>query len=106
MARAWLAAMAPRNLLRRRGRSAVTLLVVALAVGALLAAQATDRSVALAIQGIFGTYRADGYLRMGQPLLASQAGTLRRVPGISRAEPKPSYGSRATVSLTKSASSV
>ena len=77
MARAWLAAMAPRNLLRRRGRSAVTLLVVALAVGALLAAQATDRSVALAIQGIFGTYRADGYLRMGQPLLATDAAILR-----------------------------
>lgn len=81
-----LAALAVRNLFRRKARSLVTLLVVALAVSALLAAQATDGSVARALDGIFRTYTADAYLQFAEPVRGSDAGALRRVAGVSRAE--------------------
>ncbi|MGB0388256.1 MAG: ABC transporter permease [Ardenticatenaceae bacterium] len=81
-----LPAMGLRNLVRRKGRSAVTLLVVALAVGALLAAQATDHSVAGAIDDIFATYRSDAYLRFGVFATKRETGALRRVAGVTDAE--------------------
>ncbi len=82
-----LPAMGVRNLVRRKGRSGVTMLVVALAVAALLAAQATDRSVAQAIQSIFAIYPADAYLQFSAPVTAADAGALRRVAGVTGVEP-------------------
>jgi putative ABC transport system permease protein len=81
-----LPAMGLRNLMRRKGRSAVTLLVVAFAVAALLAAQATDSSVAGAIDDIFATYRSDAYLRFGEFSSAKETGSLRRIAGVTDAE--------------------
>ncbi len=62
------------------------MLVVALAVAALLAAQATDRSVAGALEEVATTYRADAYLQFAAATRASDAATLRRVPGVGQAE--------------------
>ncbi len=81
-----LPAMGLRNLVRRKARSGVTLLVVALAVGALLAAQATDYSVAGAINDIFNTYQSDAYLRFGEFAPKNETGTLRRIAGVTDAE--------------------
>ncbi len=81
-----LPAMAVRNLLRRKGRSTVTLVVVALAVASLLAAQATDTSVAGALDEVLATYRADGYLQFGSGASRLTTGELRRVEGVERAE--------------------
>lgn len=81
-----LPAMALRNLLRRKGRSAVTMVVVALAVASLLAAQATDTSVAGALNDVLATYRADGYLQFGTGASRLTTGELRRVPGVAEAE--------------------
>ena len=81
-----LPAMGWRNLVRRKARSGVTLLVVALAVGALLAAQATDYSVAGAIDDIFNTYQSDAYLRFGEFAPKNETGALRRVVGVTAAE--------------------
>lgn len=81
-----LLAMGLRNLVRRKGRSGVTTLVMALAVGGLLAAQSTDRSVAGALDDIFRTYVADGYLQFGEAVTAGDAGALRRAPGVVGSE--------------------
>ncbi|HEX8681571.1 MAG TPA: FtsX-like permease family protein [Ardenticatenaceae bacterium] len=81
-----LLAMSLRNLVRRKGRSGVTMLVVALAVGGLLAAQTTDRSVSGALDDIFTTYVADAYLQFGEAATSDDAGALRRVSGVSNAE--------------------
>jgi putative ABC transport system permease protein len=81
-----LPAMGIRNLLRRKGRSLVTLVVVALAVAALLAAQSTDQSVADAIDTIFETYPADAYLQFGEPVTAMETGALRRATGVRDVE--------------------
>ncbi len=81
-----LPAMAVRNLLRRKTRSAVTMIVVALAVASLLAAQATDISVAGALDDVLATYRADGYLQFGTGATRFTTGDLRRVAGVDSAE--------------------
>jgi putative ABC transport system permease protein len=81
-----LPAMAIRNLLRRKTRSAVTMVVVALAVASLLAAQATDTSVAGALDDVLATYRADGYLQFGAGATRLTTGDLRRVAGVESAE--------------------
>ena len=81
-----LPAMGLRNLVRRKARSGVTLLVVAFAVAALLAAQATDHSVAGAINDIFATYHSDAYLRFGEFAPKKETGNLRRVAGVTDAE--------------------
>lgn len=81
-----LPAMAVRNLLRRKTRSVVTMVVVALAVASLLAAQATDTSVAGALDDVLATYRADGYLQFGTGATRLTTGDLRRVAGVESAE--------------------
>lgn len=81
-----LFAMSLRNLLRRKGRTSVTLVVVALAVAALLSAQSTEYSLGRAIDDIFRTYRAQAFLQFGEPVTAREAGALRRVAGVTEAE--------------------
>ncbi len=81
-----LALMALRNLGRRLGRNAVTLLMIALAVAAFLAAQTTSASVDTAIAAIFRAYSADAWLWFQQPVGPTYAGQLRATPGVADVE--------------------
>lgn len=81
-----LAAMAIRNLARRKARALVTIAVVALAVAALLAASATDMSVARTIGDIFGIYTADAWAIFRRGSNQALAQNLRGVPGVTHVE--------------------
>lgn len=79
-------AMALRNLTRRRGRSLVTLAVIALATAAFLATQSTRTSVDRAIAEAFATYNADAWVWFEQPVGEDFARQLETVPGVRAAE--------------------
>ncbi|HBY96599.1 MAG TPA: hypothetical protein DEP84_22090 [Chloroflexi bacterium] len=81
-----LAAMAIRNLARRKARAGVTIAVVALAVAALLAASATDASVARTIDDVFEIYTADAWAIFSRGSDQGLAESLRAVPGVTAAE--------------------
>jgi len=78
--------MAVRNLTRRRGRSLVTLGVIALATAAFLATQSTRASVDRAIAEAFATYNADAWVWFDQPVGEDFARRLQAVPGVRAAE--------------------
>ncbi len=78
--------MAARNLTRRKGRSLVTVGVIALAAAAFLATQSTRASVSRAIDGAFDTYAADAWVWFGQALPNSFTKQLEAVPGVQMAE--------------------
>ena len=78
--------MAARNLTRRKGRSLVTIAVIALATAAFLGTQSTRASVDQAIDETFATYNSDAWVSFGQPVSSSFAEELQAVPGVRRAE--------------------
>ncbi len=80
------AAMALRNLARRKARNLVTLLVVALATAALLAALSTDASVNRAIGQVFATYDADAWAWFNEPVGQNFAGAIRAMPEVETVE--------------------
>ncbi|MBC7234512.1 MAG: ABC transporter permease [Chloroflexi bacterium] len=81
-----LAAMALRNLSRRKARTALTLLVVALATAAFLGALATRESVNNAIEEIYAIYRADAWVWFGERLDVQTEELLTTVEGVRVAE--------------------
>lgn len=79
-------AFSVRNLARRLGRSLTTTLVVAVAVAAFLAARATQASLDLSVDTLFGVYAADAWIWFDEPVGATFAAQLRTVPGVEQAE--------------------
>ncbi|HOG46809.1 MAG TPA: ABC transporter permease [Anaerolineae bacterium] len=79
-------AMAVRNLTRRRGRSLVTVGVIALAAAAFLATQSTRASVDRAIAEAFATYDADAWVWFNRPVGDGFARQIEMVPGVRAAE--------------------
>jgi len=82
-----LGRMALRNLLRRAGRTGVTLGVVSLATAGLLAAASTRASVDGAIAQVFATYNADAWIWFGQSMRSHFAAALEADPAVMTAEP-------------------
>jgi len=82
-----LVSMSLRNLSRRRTRNGLTVLVIALAVATLLAAQTTEASVGGAIDEVFRTYRAQAWVFFRRPVSPDLKLGLRAIPGIVQAEP-------------------
>lgn len=81
-----LVAMSLRNLARRAGRHLVTLLFMAAATGALLAAQSTSESVNRAIEQIFDIYRADAWIWLNEVVSNHFAAELAAMPEVEHAE--------------------
>ncbi len=81
-----LAAMSLRNLARRKARSLITLLVIAVAVATSLAAQSTSVSVDTAIDDIFQTYRADAWAWFDEWVGTNFASNFLMVDGVRAAE--------------------
>ena len=81
-----LSAMSLRNLARRKTRSLITMIVIAVAVAASLAAQSTGTSVNHAIDGLFQTFRADAWVSLDQWVGSNFAANFLAVPGVRTAE--------------------
>ena len=81
-----LVAMALRNLSRRKGRSALTLLVITLATAAFLGAASTRDSVNSAIAGVYTTYYADAWVWFGEGVSTQFEELIPTVEGVYAAE--------------------
>jgi len=81
-----LAAMSLRNLGRRKLRTALTLLVVALSTAAFLSAVLTRSSVDTAISDIYRTYATDAWVWMGEGVSTQFQALITTVPGVEAAE--------------------
>ncbi len=81
-----LAAMSLRNLARRKTRSFVTTLVIAVAVASSLAAQSTSASVDAAIDGLFTTFRADAWAWLNTWVGTNFTSNFRAQEGVRAAE--------------------
>src|SRR5690606_8513174 len=57
-----------RNVLRRPGRTAMTLVVVTVAVAAFISTQALSRSVSTTVDELYALYGADAWLTFRQPV--------------------------------------
>ena len=81
-----IAAMGVRNTWRRRGRSVVTIIVVAIGVASFIGTQALSASVSNTVDTLYGTYAADAWLSFNRRLPTEFVQTLRRDPNIAMAE--------------------
>ena len=81
-----LAAMSLRNLARRKARSIITTLVIAVAVAGWLAAQSTSVSVDSAIDGLFQTFRADAWAWLDTWVGTNFVSRFRSAEGVRAAE--------------------
>jgi len=81
-----LAVMAVRNLARRKGRSALTLMVITLSAASFLGATFARDSVNAAVVEIYETYAADGWMWVSPPQTRSFEGALATVDGVEYAE--------------------
>lgn len=81
-----LVAMGIRNTWRRRGRSLITVLVVATAVAAFVGTQSLDASVRGTVDTLYDVYAADAWLTFNRRLPVEFAQTMRRDPNITIAE--------------------
>jgi putative ABC transport system permease protein len=81
-----LAAMALRNLGRRRLRTGLTLLVVALSTAAFLSAVLTRTSIDAAISDIYRTYDVDAWVWMGEAVSTQFQELITTVQGVDAAE--------------------
>ncbi len=81
-----LAAMAVRNVLRRKGRSLMTGGALALAVAGFLGAVSTEASVNRTIETVFSIYAADAWMITGYPSGVTLSRSLEAVPGVVHAE--------------------
>ncbi|MGC8873131.1 MAG: ABC transporter permease [Chloroflexia bacterium] len=78
--------MAFREFLRRPTRTAVRVVVAAIAVGAFLSTRITEVSLERAIRDLFRIYVADAWVWFEAPVGAGFAAELRTVPGVTEAE--------------------
>ena len=81
-----LAAMSLRNLARRKARSIITTLVIAVAVAGWLAAQSTSASVDVAIDGLFQTFRVDAWAWLDTWVGSNFVARFRSAEGVRAAE--------------------
>jgi putative ABC transport system permease protein len=81
-----LVSMALRNPSRRRTRTALTLLVIALSTAAFLAAAATRDSVESAISDIYTTYYADAWVWLDRAVSSQFEESFLAVKGVYAAE--------------------
>ncbi|MCD6519655.1 MAG: ABC transporter permease, partial [Anaerolineae bacterium] len=81
-----LFAMTIRNLARRKGRSGLTLAVIAIATAAFIGAAATRSSVGTAISGVYATYDADAWIWFPQGMSSQTEKLLLTLPGVRAAE--------------------
>ncbi|HEX4826846.1 MAG TPA: ABC transporter permease, partial [Xanthobacteraceae bacterium] len=81
-----LVAMSIRNLARRKGRSLITGIIIAVAVATSLAAQSVSASVQNALDELFETYHADAWVWMGEWVSSNFDGTLRGASDVTRVE--------------------
>ncbi|MFH1084424.1 MAG: ABC transporter permease, partial [Chloroflexota bacterium] len=77
-----LAAMALRNLSRRPARTAMTLLVIALATAGFLGALATRDAVNTAIEDIYATYATDAWVWLAEEVGTPFEGAFTTVEGV------------------------
>ncbi len=80
-------AMGVRNLARRPGRAAITILVVAVAVSAFLGTEAVNRSVTTTVDNLYDLYGGEGWVSFDQPIDIGFSRQLERHPDVERAEP-------------------
>jgi predicted lysophospholipase L1 biosynthesis ABC-type transport system permease subunit len=78
--------MAARNLKRRWRRSALTVLVIALATAAFLSASSTRDSVNAAINDIYRTYDADAWVSLNQEVSVQFEELFLAMPTVRTAE--------------------
>ncbi len=81
-----LALMALRNTGRRRARSLVTTLTIAISAAVFLATQTLDASVLATIDRLYGVYAADAYVTFSRPVVVGYERDLERLPDVRRAE--------------------
>ena len=81
-----------RNLTRRKGRNAITMLAIALATAAFLAAQSTSDSVNTSIGNAYNVYGADAWVWFQSPVTEGFANTLRAMPEVTAVEAWASSG--------------
>jgi putative ABC transport system permease protein len=79
-------AMAVRNTWRRRVRSVVTMLVVAVGAAAFIGTQALNASVNHTVDTLYATYAADAWIDFNRQLTIPFAGELRRDTDITASE--------------------
>lgn len=80
-------AMGVRNLARRPARAAITIIVVAVAVGAFLGTEAVNRSVTTTVDNLYDLYGGEGWVSFEQPIVTGFTSRLERHPDVVRAEP-------------------
>lgn len=80
-------AMGVRNLARRPGRAAITVLVVAVAVSAFLGTEAVNRSVTVTVDNLYELYGGEGWVEFEQRVDIGFYRRLETHPEIERAEP-------------------
>lgn len=81
-----LALLALRNAGRRRTRSTITVLVVAIGAAVFLATQTLDHSVLGTVDSLYAIYAADAYVSFGQPVAVDYATALAALPDVTHAE--------------------
>lgn len=79
-------ALSIRNLARRKGRTAATVLVVALASASLLAAWTTDASVLGTIDKLYNVYDASAFIWFEQKVGKDFEGAIRTFPEVEAVE--------------------
>lgn len=79
-------AIGPRNALRRPGRAASTIAVVAVAVAAFVATQALSRSVSGTVDDLYTLYGADAWIGFQQPIDLAYQSRLESDPLIDEVE--------------------
>jgi putative ABC transport system permease protein len=92
-------AMGVRNLSRRPGRAAITVVVVAVAVSAFLGTEAVNRSVTTTVDNLYDLYGGEGWVSFEQPIDTGFKRRLERHPEVIRAEPW--TRSRASIGSTR-----
>jgi putative ABC transport system permease protein len=80
-------AIGVRNALRRPGRAATTIVVVAVAVAAFIGTNALSRSVSGTVDELYALYGADGWVSYEKPVDLNFASVLARDPSITHVEP-------------------
>ncbi|MBI2849398.1 MAG: ABC transporter permease [Chloroflexi bacterium] len=81
-----LAALSFRNLARRKARTVVTLLVIALSTASFLAARTVDISLNATIDKLYAVYGVDAFVWFEKPVSEAMDGPLRSLTEVERAE--------------------
>lgn len=75
-----------RNVLRRPGRTAMTLIVVTVAVSAFVATQALSRSVSMTVDELYALYGADAWVSFRRPVSEGYAREIAKNPEVTDVE--------------------